>query len=288
MKQKVILGCIVLILGVIAVLMLRPSTTKKLIAEEADLTSVEELMDEFLENHGWEIGCNTGTKGGEWLISHGVGVITLPSSHPYYEGARFLAYKGAVAESRSGLAKFLITSIGTSEEGGVEDSKQVAMDSRFGEMSCFIDSDEGKESVLMEETPRTDEGGEIVLMEETPRMVAEPYVTFLFETENEVGVIGIWSQSARDSIVSGRSVTITFKNVRTKENRAVIESVVAKINDGSLCGGVVASDAELVDETKIKCTLRGMNRSFLAILQSEIPNFPFAITVGESNILATF
>jgi hypothetical protein len=130
---------------------------------------------------------------------------------------------------------------------------------------------------------------ESVIKRETPRMVAEPYVTYLFETEEEVGVIAIWSQEAADQIESGRPVTITFKNVRTEDDRAVVESVVDMINYwGERKGFALPSDAELVGENKIKCTLRGTNKWFLDVLRGKIPNFPLAITVGENNILATF
>ena len=232
---------------------------------EKSQVGIDEMMDEFLEARGWERGFNNLGKKNEFFVFMGATDIPLPPGHPHYEGARFLAYKEVLAEVRSELAYLLMTM------EGEETSEEVTVDSRFAEMKMLpLDGE--------------------MLVSKTPRMVAEPYVTYLFETEEEVGVIAIWSQEAADQIVSGRPVTITFKNVRAEEDRAVVESVVAKINDWEVRIGcsVLPSNAELVDENEIKCTLRGANKRFLDTLRGKIPDFPLAITVGENNILATF
>lgn len=242
---------------------------------EKSQVGIDEMMDEFLEAKGWEGEFNNLGKKNEFFVSMGATDIPLPPGHPHYEGARFLAYKEVLAEVRSDLAKVMCYSL---EERTAKESKEVTVDSRFGEMEMSF-------NILEDDNTRF----ESVAKSETPRMVAEPYMTYLFETEKEVGVIAIWSQKAADQIESGRPVTITFNNVRTKENRAVVKSVVAKINSSLQDKGlVIASNAELVGENKIKCTLRGMNKWFLGTLRDEIPNFPLAITVGENNILATF
>ena len=246
---------------------------------EKSQVDIDEMMDEFLEANGWEGGFNNLGKKNEFFISLSAQPISLPPSHPYYEGARFLAYKEAVAAVRSELAETICATIPhDSEERTAKESKEVTVDSRFGEMEMFF-------NILEDDNTRF----ESVAKSETPRMVAEPYMTYLFETEKEVGVIAIWSQKAADQIESGRPVTITFKNVRTEDDRAVVESVVDMINNWEGREGfALPSNAKLVDENKIKCTLRGMNKNFLVVLRGKIPDFPLAITVGENNILATF
>lgn len=278
MKQKIIIGCIVLVLGGIALLMLLPFSKTHVVEEEMERISLDEMMDEFLAERGWNVGDNRD----EFFIFLSTVPISLPPSHPYYEGARFLAYKEAVVAVRSELAEWFAQFAHSLEkkklEETVEEPREVTVDSRFGEMEMSF-------NILEDDNTRFDS----VIKFETPRMVAEPYMTYLFETEKEVGVIAVWSQEAADQVESGRPVTITFKNIRTKEDRAVVESVVAMINNWEdRSGFALPSDAEIVGENKIKCTLRGMNKYFLDILCGVIPNFPLAITVGENNILATF
>lgn len=279
MKQKIIIGCIVLVLGVIALLMLLPSSKTHTVEEDMESISLRDKMEEFLDGKGWNVGDNVGGNRNEFFISLSAQPISLPSSHPYYEGARFLAYKEAVAEVRSDLAKTICTMMPhDSEESTAKESKEVTVDSHFGEMKMLFQISEDDNTQF-----------ESVIKIETPRMVAEPYMTYLFETEEEVGVIAIWSQKAADRVESGRPVTITFKNVRTEDDRAVVESVVDMINNWEGREGyALPSDAELVGENKIKCTLRGTNKYFLDVLRDEIPNFPLAITVGENNILVAF
>lgn len=231
---------------------------------EKSQVGIDEMMDEFLEARGWERGFNNLGKKNEFFVFMGATDIPLPPGHPHYEGARFLAYKEVLAEVRSELAYLLMTMEG---EGT---SEEVTVDSRFAEMKMLpLDGE--------------------MLVSKTLRKVAEPYRTYLFETKEQVGIVAVWSKEAEKQIVSGRPVTITFNNVRTKENHAVVKSVVAKINSPLQDEGVViASDAKLVDENTIKCTLRGENEYLLKALDGEISNFPLAITVGENNILATF
>jgi hypothetical protein len=277
MKQKVVIGCIVLVLGVLAPLMVLSSSKAHAVEEDMERISLRDKMDEFLEERGWRRGYDRRGRKQHFIVLSERS-ISLPPSHPYYEGARFLAYKEAVARVRSDLAKMFGNIIHHSEEGRVEKFGEVTEGSRFGEMEMLFDLLEDDNTQLKSVTKR-----------EMPRMVAEPYMTYLFETEKEVGVIAIWSQEAADQIESGRPVTITFKNVRTEDDRAVVESVVDMINYwGERKGFALPSDAELVGENKIKCTLRGTNKWFLDILRGKIPDFPLAITVGENNILATF
>lgn len=274
MKQKVVIGCIVLVLGVLAPLMVLPSSKAHAVEKDMESISLRDKMKAFLDERGWNVGGDRD----EFFIFLSERPISLPPSHPYYESARFLAYKEAVTAVRSKLAKGFGNIIHHSEEGRVEKFGKVTAGSRFGEMEMLF-------NLLEDDNKRF----ESVIKRETPRMVAEPYVTYLFETEEEVGVIAIWSQEAADQIESGRPVTITFKNVRTEDDRAVVESVVDMINYWrERKGFALPSDAELVDENKIKCTLRGANKWFLDTLRDKIPNFPLAITVGENNILATF
>ena len=58
MKQKIIIGCIVLVFGVIALLMLRPSSKTHVVEEEMERISLNEMMDEFLAERGWNVGGN--------------------------------------------------------------------------------------------------------------------------------------------------------------------------------------------------------------------------------------
>lgn len=232
---------------------------------EKSQVGIDEMMDEFLEAKGWERGFNNLGKKNEFFVFMGATDIPLPPGHPHYEGAWLLAYKEVLAEVRSELAYYLLMTM-----EGEETSEEVTVDSRFAAMKMLpLDGE--------------------MLVSKMPRMVADPYRTHLFGTKKQVGIVAVWSKEAEKQIVSGRPVMITFNNVRTKENHAVVKSVVAKINSPLQDEGVViASDAKLVDENTIKCTLRGENEYLLKALDGEISNFPLAITVGENNILATF
>ena len=83
---------------------------------EADIStekSVSDLINEYLNEKGWQGGENFKKNGEKFFIVTGVGVIQAPRNSQHYPASRVAAYNKAMLEAKSSLAEFLQISIKT-------------------------------------------------------------------------------------------------------------------------------------------------------------------------------